>query len=58
MKIHEPECVALKRQGAEYVSALPEGKTQSEKLEFWKKRTEALLAKQAKYKLQTVKNAA
>ncbi len=58
MKIHEPECVALKRQGAEYVSALLEGKTQSEKLEFWKKRTEALLAKQAKYKSQAVKKAA
>ncbi len=58
MKIREPECVALKRQGAEYVSSLLKDKTQSEKIEFWKKRTEALLEKQTEYKSQTVKNAA
>ena len=48
MKIREPECVALKRRGAEYVAKLLAGKTQRQQLEFWQQRTQALLARQAK----------
>ncbi len=43
MKIPELEGVALKRQGAKYVSQLLANKTPQEQLEFWRKRTEALL---------------
>ncbi len=42
MITHEPECVALKRQGAEYVSQLLSGKTRQEVLEFWRNRTNQL----------------
>ena len=44
--IHEPECVALKRRGAEYVAQLLRGKSEQERLDFWIKRTERLLSKQ------------
>ncbi len=43
MKTCEPECVAIKRSGAEYVATLLANKTRQEKLEFWRKRTETLL---------------
>lgn len=43
--ISEPECVALKRCGAEYVAQLLRGKSQQERLEFWMRRTERLLSK-------------
>ncbi len=39
MTIREPECVALKRRGAEYVGQLLAGKSKQEELEFWDKRT-------------------
>jgi hypothetical protein len=42
MTTHEPECVALKRRGAEYVAQLLSGKSRQEELEFWSKRTERL----------------
>ena len=45
MKIHEPECVAMKRRGAEYVARLLSGKSRAEQLEFWTERTERLLSK-------------
>ena len=45
MTIREPECVALKRRGAEYVAKLLAGKTQRQQLEFWQQRTQALLAR-------------
>lgn len=48
MTIHEPECIALKRRGAEYVAKLLAGKTQRQQLEFWQQRTQALLSRQAK----------
>ena len=54
MKICEPECVMLKRRGAEYVAKLLKDKTSKEQLVFWQKRTEALLTKQAKAKSQTL----
>ena len=44
MRIHEPECVALKRRGAKYVSQMLSGKTQQEQLEFWKERTNRLIS--------------
>lgn len=46
MTIHEPECVALKRRGAEYVAQLLLGKTQREQLEFWQERTKRLVSQQ------------
>ena len=46
MTIREPECVALKRRGAEYVAQLLSGKTRKEQLEFWRKRTERLISQQ------------
>jgi len=52
MTTREPECVALKRRGAEYVVQLLSGKSRQEELEFWSKRTERLrlLQKQEKPK--------
>ena len=46
MTTHEPECVILKRQGAEYVAQLLSGKSRKEELEFWSKRTKRLRSKQ------------
>ncbi|MEE8059455.1 MAG: hypothetical protein V3T17_16710 [Pseudomonadales bacterium] len=46
MTTREPECVTLKRKGAEYVEKLLTGKSRQEELEFWSKRTELLLSKQ------------
>ncbi|MCK5540833.1 MAG: hypothetical protein KAI69_07865 [Deltaproteobacteria bacterium] len=46
MKINEPECVTLKRRGAEYVAQLLSGKSRQEELEFWSKRTERLRSQQ------------
>ena len=42
MTIHEAECVALKRRGADYVTQLLLGKSRQEEFEFWRKRTEQL----------------
>jgi len=44
--IHEPECVVLKRHGAEYVAKLITGMSQQEQLEFWRKRTNAMIVRQ------------
>lgn len=44
--IREPKCVELKRRGAEHVAELVKGMTLQEQLEFWRKRTEAMLARQ------------
>jgi len=38
----EPECVILKRQGAEHVAQLLKGKTRQEEADFWRKRTARL----------------
>ena len=46
MTTREPECVALKRRGAEYVGQLLAGKSKQEELEFWDKRTERLSSRQ------------
>ena len=46
MTTREPECVALKRRGAEYVGQLLAGKSKQEELEFWGKRTESLRFRQ------------
>lgn len=53
MKIHEPECVTMKRRGAKYVEQLLLGKSRTEELEFWIKRTEKLLSKQKQSKLKS-----
>ncbi len=42
MTTHEPECVELKRRGAEYVAQTLSGKSREEEIEFWRKRTERL----------------
>lgn len=44
--IHEPQCVLLKRRGAEHVAKLITGMSQQEQLEFWRKRTKAMLVRQ------------
>ena len=41
--IREPECVLLKKRGAEYVAQLITGMSLQEQLEFWRKRTKAML---------------
>ena len=43
---HEPECVTIKRRGAERVQRLVEGMSREEELEFWRKRTEKMRARQ------------
>ena len=55
MTVREPECVAIKRRGAEHVTKLLKGKSPEEQLVFWQRRTEALLAKQAKAKSQSLR---
>ena len=55
MTVHESECVAIKRRGAEYVAKLLAGKTPDEQLAFWQQRTEALLAKQVTGKSRSPK---
>ena len=57
MTVREPECVSIIRRDAEYVTKLLAGKSPEEQLGFWKQRTEALLAKQAKAKSQPKKEA-
>lgn len=42
MTTHEPECVAIKRRGAEHVAEMLSGKSRKEEMEFWRKRTERL----------------
>ena len=44
--IREPECVVLKRRGAEHVAKLIAGMSSQEQLEFWRKRTQAMLVRQ------------
>ena len=44
--IREPECVVLKRRGAEHVAKLIAGMSPQEQLEFWRKRTQAMLVRQ------------
>ncbi len=50
MTIREPECVTLKRRGAEHVAKLLAGKSRQEELEFWSKRTEFLRSQQKQEK--------
>ena len=47
MTAFEPGCVELKRRGAELVAKQLAGKSPRERFEFWRRQTEALLAKQA-----------
>jgi hypothetical protein len=47
MTAPEPQCVRLKRQGAEAVAKQLAGKSLRERLEFWRRQTEVLLAKQS-----------
>jgi hypothetical protein len=44
--IREPECVILKRRGAKHVAKLVTGMSLQEQLEFWQKRTKAMLVRQ------------
>ena len=54
MGIHEPECVQIKRRGAEHVSKFLEGLNLQEQLTFWKKRTQKLMEKKSKIKNITI----
>ena len=42
---HEPECVMLKRRGAEHVAKLLASMSQQKQLEFWQKRTIAMIVR-------------
>nr|VFK45019.1 MAG: hypothetical protein BECKSD772F_GA0070984_12053 [Candidatus Kentron sp. SD]VFK49638.1 MAG: hypothetical protein BECKSD772E_GA0070983_12073 [Candidatus Kentron sp. SD]VFK80954.1 MAG: hypothetical protein BECKSD772D_GA0070982_11838 [Candidatus Kentron sp. SD] len=44
--MREPECVLLKRLGAEHVEKLIAGMSRQEELAFWQKRTEIMLERQ------------
>ena len=46
MMNREPECVVQKRRGAEHVAKLIAGMSSEEQLEFWRKRTQAMLVRQ------------
>jgi hypothetical protein len=51
--MHEPNCVFIKQQGAQYVSQLLANKTLEEQLEFWQKRTEILLLLQSQQQVKS-----
>jgi hypothetical protein len=55
--MHEPEYVLLKRRGAEHVRQLTAGMSAQEQLEFWRKRTNAMLERQKKAR-QTIEEEA
>lgn len=57
MTTREPECVILKRRGAEHVAQLLSGKSKREELEFWDKRTESLRARQKPDRLESGQDA-
>ena len=42
MNKHDPFCIKLKRDGAQYVEKLLTGKSSKEELAFWNKRTKKL----------------
>lgn len=42
----EPECVRIKRRGADYVAQLTDKMTLEEQLIFWQQRTDALRQRQ------------
>ncbi len=46
----EPECVRIKRRGAEHVARLTERMTLQEQLQFWRIRTEALRQRQVEHR--------
>jgi hypothetical protein len=46
--MREPECILLKRRGAEHIRQLIEGKSVQEQLEFWRHRTDAMQKRQKK----------
>lgn len=58
MTTREPERVDLKRRGVEYMAKQSAGKSLQEQLGYWQRRTEALLAKQAKAKSQVEQDVA
>uniref|UniRef100_UPI004056AD6B hypothetical protein n=1 Tax=Candidatus Electrothrix sp. TaxID=2170559 RepID=UPI004056AD6B len=55
VKIREPECVLLKRRGAEHIRQLIEGKSVQEQLEFWRHRTDAMQERQKEAQLKKKK---
>jgi hypothetical protein len=46
--MREPECVLVKRRGAEHIRQLIEDMSVQEQLEFWRHRTDAMLKRQKK----------
>jgi hypothetical protein len=52
--IREPECVMLKRRGADYVEKLIVNMSQQEQLEFWQKRTQAMVVRQEKSRQEKI----
>lgn len=45
MKMNEPECVKMKRRGAEIVAKQIAGMSRAEQLEYWKALSEKMLEK-------------
>ena len=45
MKMNEPECVKMKRRGAEIVAKQIAGMSRAEQLEYWKAISQEMLAK-------------
>ena len=57
MTNHEPECVMLKRRGAEYVARLLSKEPKYHELDFWAKRTKLLCSKQKHSKKYSIASA-
>lgn len=57
MTTREPECVILKRRGAEHVAQLLSGKSKREELEFWENRTRSLRSRQKSERSASGQNA-
>ena len=54
MTDREPECVVLKRRGAEHVAKMLMGMSLPEQLAFWQKRTELMLNRQNSHRHEKV----
>ena len=55
MAIREPECVALKRRGAERIYRQLAGKSKEEQLAFWQERNQRMRARQEARQLKSMR---
>jgi len=54
MMTHEPKCIQWKRQGAERVAALTANMSREQEIEFWRKKTEEMRARQQRQELKHI----